>query len=478
VFTRAFVLSAAVAALFAFAPAAQAQDACAVPSRPLCTGGDKVAERGAAECRRAAYAGARDPDECPALPLGRRVSQAAIREYEASWLHGVLAFQHDIAGDVPFVDAPWIGTHNSFNDPNEQPTLSHTDSNQQLGLGDQLRVDVRSLELDVHWIPSPRAGGAYSPVVCHGQGQYAGCTTERLLAERLPEVSRWLDANPDQVLLLYIQDEIYDAAGYKAALEVLRHEELGLGTRLYLPPDGEGCKKLPLGLSRDDVLRAGAQVVIVSGCGGLAPVAFDWPGDVRFESRPHGFGDPGCRNDGADVPYSTRLVRMYEDSTWLTASGERAGASRADDGITPETAARMLACGVDLLGFDQLLPDDGRLAALAWSWAAGEPRAGKCARMDPGGRWSAGPCSRTLPVACRADDGHWRALSPGTAEGRGKALRAKRWKPGSACLAAGLQFAAPRTAVENAALAASAGGRRVLLGLRRTRAGFVAQDRR
>jgi hypothetical protein len=467
---RGLALSAAAAALLVFVPGATAQSGgCSLPSRSLCVGLDKVAERGAAECRRAMYAGVGDPDSCPALPAGRRVSQAAIVQYEGSWLHRTLAFQHSLADDVPLLDAPWVGTHNSFNDPNEHPTLSHTDSNQQLSLGDQLRADVRSLELDVHWIPSPRAGGM-AAVLCHGQGQYAGCTTERLLSERLPEVVTWLDGHRDQVLLLYLQDEIYEAAGYDATVDLLVRQ---LGARIYRPvaPAGGGCATLPLDLSREDVLRAGAQVVAVSSCGGLAPVAFDWPGAVRFEDRPHSFGAVGCQNDGADVPYSTRLVRMYEDSTWLTASAERTGASRADDGLSPQTAAKMLACGVDLFGFDQLLPDDGRLAALAWSWASEEPRAsGSCAAMRPDGRWEATGCSSRRPVACRSGAGVWSVLKAKRSRGKSSA--------GSPCTAAGLQFAAPRTAFENGRLAAAAGGRTVLLGLRKAGERFVASDRR
>ena len=462
--TRGVLLSAALAAMLLLAPDASAQtSSCTVPSDSACVGLGKVTERAAAECRRAMYAGIADPDSCPALPLARRVSQQAIAEYESSWLHRTLAFQHDLAGDVPFVDAPWLSTHNSFNDPNELPTVSHTDSNQQLGLRDQLRIDMRSLELDVHWLPSPRAAGP-APVVCHGQGQYIGCTTERLLSERLPEIVDWLDENPAQVLLLYIQDEIYEAAGYEATIDVLSSQ---LGAERIYRPSGTGCRNLPLDLTRREVLDAGAQVVIVSSCQdgpSLAPVAFAWPDEVRFEERPHDFGAAGCQNAGKDVPYATRLVRMYEDSTWLATTP----ASSEDDGMTPETVTKMLRCGVDMLGFDQLLPDDGRLAAAAWSWADGEPRRGDCAQMGAGGRWESVKCSKARPVACRAADGRWSVLK----------ARRKSKRIGSQCEAAGLQFAAPRTGLENEQLKAAAGGRAVLLGLRRSGGRFAALDAR
>lgn len=518
---RGLMLPAAVAALLAFAPAAPAQapDDCGVPSRAGCRGAEKVAERGAAECRRAMYAGQADPDSCPALPIGRRVSRAAIAEYEKSWLHKTIAFQHHLGNDVAFRDAPWLGTHNSYNDPNEQPTLSHTDSNQQLNMLDQLRIDQRSLEIDVHWLPSPRAGGRPAAVLCHGQGQYAGCTTERLLSERLPEITAWLDKHPKEVLLLYVQDEIYEAPGYENVIETLTSQ---LGKKLF-KPEGGGCQTLPLDLTRLKVLKAGAQVVIVSSCGdgpSLAPVAYSWPSSVRFESRPYGFGSPqSCDNDGKPVPYASHLVRFYEDSTWLSVAAQNTGVTRADDGLTPETLKKMLACGVDLIGFDQILPDDGRLAAAAWSWDALEPKRGACAVIGPEGRWASDSCQPRLPVACRADNGTWSVL-PGYdkpqmkaklpnwyeakksrarkkakarssvkdkstwARSKRDAKSGKKFKKdpfgwvGGQCAKAGLSFAAPRTAFENSALQAAAGGKTVLIGLRRKSDRFWPTDKR
>ena len=40
-----------------------------------------------------------------------------------------------------------------------------------------------------------------------------------------------------------------------------------LSSLVYAPPAGGACTKLPLELTKADVLRRGAQVVIVSGCG-------------------------------------------------------------------------------------------------------------------------------------------------------------------------------------------------------------------
>src|SRR3954469_25265378 len=134
---------------------------------PLCVGTEKVGERASAECRRPAVA---SDQQCAEVPAGHRVIRSEVDDYQSSDVHRRLALQYELGDDVPLANAPWIGTHNSFNSTSEFPTLSHTDSNQQLSLVDQLRLDVRKLEIDVHWIRTARAGGDYAPVVCHARG--------------------------------------------------------------------------------------------------------------------------------------------------------------------------------------------------------------------------------------------------------------------------------------------------------------------
>ena len=398
--------------------------------RSLCVGVAKLGERASAECRRL---GIVDDETCWSR-VGRRVVRAEVAAYEDSWLHRTLAFQRSLGDALPFRDAPWLGTHNSFNSTDELPTVSHTDSNQQLSLTDQLRLDMRSLEVDVHWLPSIWAGGATAPVVCHGQGA-VGCTVERLLSDRLFEVAGWLRANPGEVLLLYLEDQIDDPAGYVAAAKNVQDI---LGDRLYRPTGG--CQNLPLDLSRQAVRAGQKQVVIVGDCGQGAwqGISFAWPtggeNPIRFEERPHSFQPyPSC----GGVPRATwqsRLMRFYEDSTWLTAT-----AGEPDDGLTPATTRELVRCGVDVLGFDQLLPGDGRLAAAAWSWAPGEPGAGTCAIQRADGRWESRSCAEPHPPACVAADGTWTVLAEPVAQAAAAA----------ACATAGLVHATPRTGYEN-----------------------------
>ena len=461
---RVRLAAATAAALGALAAAGPAQaqlpsvdEACkgTVGSEAFCIGMQKLAERASAECRRVGI-----PEEQCFTGSGRRVVGASIDAYRSSWVHRALEYQFALAHDVPFRDAPWIGTHNSFNSTSEAPTLSHTDSNQQLSLVDQLDIDMRSLEIDVHWFASPRAGpdavetGGRAPVVCHGRPpdeMHAGCTSERLLSEVLVEINDWLNAHRKEVLLLYVEDALDDSTAYAKTAEVLeqglrRPSAEGGRSLIYHPQAAaDKCARLPLDLTRRKVLDAGSQVVLVSSCGnGWGGTVFDWD-PVEKESRPHGFqGSPRCGPDFTRADYNNFLIRYFEDSTWIATTP----AASTDDGITPQTAAAMTRCGVDLLSMDQILPEDGRLESLVWTWTAGDPpKAGECAVQRADSRWATRACAEKRPAACRGATGSWTLTAEPVAFADADAR----------CADAGGRFDLPRTGHDNVRLRDAAG---------------------
>ena len=338
-------------------------------------------------------------------------SPTAVAASDADWARGALADQYELGSSLPLRNTPWVGTHNSFNSSAEMGrTLSSQDSNQQITLVDQLNQGVRSLELDVHWFPSLRGGG-FTPVVCHAAELHAGCSAEKPLGVVLRDIAGWLRDHPDQVLMLYLEDHLDNQAGYDAgAAEV----ESVLGSMLYRPAGDGSCVALPLDATRDQMRAAGAQVIVVSGCGtGSAwpAVAFDWSSSHE-EERPHGYRDfPDCGPDFTRADYDGKLIRYFEDSTKLTAGASATGAAARDDGISASTASAMTRCGVDLLGLDQVVADDPRFAALVWSWALGEPRRRPGCAAQYAGRWYSLRCTRRLRVACRLPDGRWRVPS-------------------------------------------------------------------
>ena len=333
--------------------------------------------------------------------------RAGVREHASTWLHRALRFQHALAHDVPLRNAPWVGTHNSFNSIAEMgPAVSVMDSNQQLSLVEQLEVDVRSLELDLHWFPSARAGGM-APVVCHAQGG-AGCSVEKPLGETLKPIGDWLRAHRDQVLLLYLENQLGGEQGSTAAAGAI---EAQIGDLVYRPQGPSGtCVDLPKEVTRKDVLAAGKQILIVSNCGaGAAWRSWSFGWRDHIEERPRDFSCSGVDR----TAWQGTIVRYFEDDTWLTSAASNAGAASRDDGLDPATTAAMTRCGVDLTGFDQLTSTDGRLAASVWSWAEGEDVTASCAALRPSdGRWTGEPCTQRRRFVCRTATGAFTSSKP------------------------------------------------------------------
>ena len=393
--------------------------------------------------------------------------QPAIEAYEKSWTHRTLAFQYSLANDVDFINAPWLGTHNSFNSLTEVgPALSPVDSNQQLSLTDQLRIDMRALEIDVHWFPSVRAGGAYAPVVCHAGAvsEHDGCSTEPLLGPVLDQIAAWAHAHPTQALLLYIEDHL--DSGYDTASAAIKQS---LGSLVYPTGSSNGTpvEVLDQHLTRDKVLGSGHQIVLVSnshGGGGAAwrSLVFTW--NKHLEQTPHGFqAYPACGPDYTRSQYDSTLVRYYEDSTWLSAGQGALTNSPDGEGLLPSDVTQMVRCGVDLFGFDQIEPDDGRLNAAVWSWADGQPRGGSCAYLGASGRWASSSCGKERPAGCVSSNGSWVVTDPVTEA-----------DAAAACGAAGATFTAPRTGYQNELLKTAAGGSATWIGLEKSRHGWRA----
>ncbi|WP_199223836.1 hypothetical protein [Paraconexibacter algicola] len=349
------------------------------------------------------------PIALPCVAL-QKVAEAAsafapdLAAYRASWEHRAAVFQSRLGDRLPLREATFVGTHNSFNAVAAGLTLSHADSNQRMTLVQQLDADVRSLELDLHLV-----GGRVR--VCHGRGRdelHLGCTSESGLAEVLAPVAAWLRTNPDEVLLLYLEDHVEDAQAYAGVVRTLTEQ-----LRIHRPDPAriseKGCATLPLDLTRRAIRAGGAQVVVVGDCAaGWGSVVHEWR-SVHVESgstaryRPF----PACDATYPRAVYGQKIVRYFEDSTLVATVVDPTTPSVDPDALTPEKVRAMTACGVTLLGLDQLTPTDGRLAATLWSWAPGEPgRRDGCARTDADGRWVAAPCAERRRAAC-ARDGRW-----------------------------------------------------------------------
>lgn len=343
--------------------------------------------------------------------------------------------QRNIATEVPFSEASMLGSHNTYNSREYRNALRYLDPQQIHSIYDQLKLGARFIELDAHW--TYKIDGfdwGNDLLLCHsGIGAsigdlHVGCSVaDRRLSDGLEEVSNWLNENPEEVIILYIEDHV--DGEYQKLWEVLQSK---LGEKFY---KSNGCSALPNSLSPQEVLKAGKQVVLWKdgGCSNYAPLA-----NTAFT----GLGG---------------MSRVWEDRTGIGAIGEVFGGT-AVSRLEADDIRREFNSGRNLVNLDDLTYDDGRLEAGIWSWDQNEPNNGgddsieqDCAVQWQNGRWDDQGCDMSYFHACKsASTGAWQLSS-----------YAGTWRDGASACAAlpgDYRFALPKSAADNQALINAKGG--------------------
>jgi hypothetical protein len=401
------------------------------------------------------------PQPCADLTDGRPIDPAAVTAFAEGWVPHALRLQGYLDEDQPLRNELIPHTHNSFNAPEYGPSLTLLDPNQRYTMTDQMRMGIRGLEMDLHWaplptgLPTPLTDLTNQVVLCHGQVQsigtlqvHVGCSVDRPLAAGLDELAAYLHqpGNEREVVFLYLENNLDgDPTAHAATVAALQQH---LGDLVYRPTGTTpgSCASLPMDLTRDQVLAAGHQVVLLGNCGpaGWASWVFErgplW--DEHANTTPYP-SFPACQADRAARGYDTHLVRVYEDSTFLSA------ATTAPAPITEPEVRAMVRCGVDWIGLDRIGPRDPRLADLVWSWAPNEPStAGGCAAWGTDARFRAAPCDGLRPAACQTATGAW-VIPPDPVT----------WAAApAACAAIGATFAVPRSGWQDEQLRAVGAG--------------------
>ena len=405
-------------------------------------------------------------DNCSVFDA-RRIASVHVSQYQATWVHRALTLQRQLDDDVPLARSTLPHTHNSFNASTYSPTLTNQDPNQVYSITDQLRMDVRAIEFDVHWVPSPYgtlATGGYAVTLCHGNvvnGIHVGCTNDPPLKDGLRELRAWLDRpeNKNEVVLLYLENNLDGSA--KAHDIVANTLQQRLGDLVARPPAGQPCAPIPTSITPAALRAAGHRVVIVGNCGPGAwgSWVFERGNASNWVESSSGPGDdyPGLTNCAAERTRTNAghaLVRWYDDSAWLSAMVDGQSSQ-----LTPKEAAAMARCGVNLIGFDQLEPTDPRLAAIVWSWAPHEPSSpegdARCAASGIDTHFHNEGCGAVHPFACSIGPDRWVVT---TASGA--------WRGGQPVCAAefpGSSYAVPRNGWENSLLRTAAGANTVWL---------------
>lgn len=378
--------------------------------------------------------------------LSSTVSASEVSDYKASWAHQALQHQGDIDLAAPLGRACFLTTHNSYNAGVYSQNGSYIDPNQQISIYDQLEIGIRAIELDVHHTFSSSGFWPWEWTftqelkLSHANGDTGTHPNDRFFTQGLQEVKNWLNSNPNEVLIIYIEDHM--EGHYDKAISEMN----GIIGNLVFKPNG--CRSLPMDLSKADVLASGKQILLVGGnCATTNWSNYVFNGHFSATESLENFTPyPVCTAGSRDTDYiQNHLVRIYEDSTVLSSMFGDPGPP-----ITATDAAEMAECGIGAIGLDQVVPFDSRLQAQIWSWGENEPNnAGgeDCAVQRGDGRFNDLPCSLYRRVACQDPVSREWTITDGSYTWVEAASACSDEFPGE-----GLDFGVPVNGYENAEL--------------------------
>lgn len=334
---------------------------------------------------------------------------------------------------TPIIDTVRLGTHNSYNSSAHQNGYPRYIDPQQIHtIYEQLNMGARFIELDIHWKLN-MSNYRYDYLLCHG-GVCSG--SDRYLTEGLSDINNWLNANPNEVIILYVEDH----SGPARTKLYDRFESAGIAGKIY--PSG-GCNPIPQDLTYADVLGSGKQIILWKDGRDDSPACYDSV-DTRFSNISH-------TSLGG-------LTRVWEDATVIGAIFDNAGDSRID----ATDVAYYRDNGINIINLDDMSATDGRNEQILWSWNNGEPNNANnedCAmQLGSTGRWNDANCTSSARHACQDSvTGEWTL-----------GLQNSAWENGPAsCTALGsnYRFAVPFNPQSNASLHDISNGQNVWIAL-------------
>lgn len=311
----------------------------------------------------------------------------AIDNFKSSWEGRTLEKQRLLDMHAPLADNNIPGTHNTYNSEaytscNFSVGCRYLDPQQKYSIYDQLRMGARFIEIDVHYTTKMESLFSYPKrlLMCHGV-----CSiNDKYFTEGLNEIKNWLNSSDshNQVLILYVEDHM--EGRHQDAYNQINSR---FGNWIYR---SNGCTAIPNTLTKADVLAQGKKVVI--------------------------WGDGGCsgNNDWRNSTYTGLggIGRIWEDRTTVGTIGNIIEGGSANY-ISASDVKRFFKEGANIVNLDDMVTDDGRLAAGIWSWDNNEPNNWNgdqdCALQWANGRWDDQSCSNIYVHACEnTQDGSWR----------------------------------------------------------------------
>lgn len=320
-----------------------------------------------------------------------------------NWVAWANAQQRYIIGrDEPINWITHVGAHNAYSNAAQGYTSPAT-QNQKRSITDQLNLGMRMLELDPHYILGQVR-------LCHGatDGEclVPGNLSGRLFAYGIQEIAQWLDANPDEVLILLLDNHV--ASEHMAVVTKILQDYLG--NRIFQKTSSSLARWPTMG----ELRSSGKRVVVFSTQDDPSPLIF-YSKTYLTKSNRNGSADatPGVCTDGDGNSGPQRAINKWFD----IAEGRTGSDLLNPTGLLYEReVAAFVKCSASIIGFDFVdaldvaFPTfdrpgpDNRLAASIWSFADGDFGTSGPAALNLSGHWASRPANLPYPFACALRD--------------------------------------------------------------------------
>jgi len=386
------------------------------------------------------------------------LSVSAQADTGNTWAIRVLPLQHQVDTQAPLSDTHWLGTHNSFGNPNDDSAI---DYNQPHSIMDQLNKGARQIGFDVHY--GSDLLGDMEVRLCHNNVTstgYAECGSglgDRQLKYGLEDITQWLSqGHQDQVVILRLELAKSAESNINKVESVIGSK---LGALIYRPDavsyhgnqgGAYGCTGISPALTKADVIKAGKNIILLSPDGCQSDGGFH---NLVFVESASGNGKV---NTPGEITQSGKIYRAFDSHTRYSILNpdsdtypQRMRPSNLKDWFSAgHNIFELYGYAASGTGWDKGAEPVIQPHNMVWSWQEGQPyennASQNCAMVGSSGRMSDEDCSTYNAVACRTGDGQWKI----------PAIAVRFNEAANLCATAGASFAVPRNVPELNALIA------------------------
>jgi len=333
---------------------------------------------------------------------------------ETGWLAWAMKEQmYGISRHQPINRLPLFAAHNAFSNI-VQGFSNPVYANHYYSVSSLLNMGVRHLELDPHYYPvNPGAGGDAAVRLCHS-GTAEACLVpgygSRLFSLLLIEIRNWLRANPNEILVLKLDEKNIDAFASRGFTELYAELDRYLGSYAYRPPGGPVRWPTPF-----EIRSADKQVVIAQHGKSVRGDGEGFVWDAHTFVLENNW--PVSQDFNTCTAYDGTTALTRPSMSWWDVAEGRSLSNMAPIGdstglLTPTAIRRAINCGVGLLGMDYLkslssapvgtsFAADHRSTATIWSFEEGDfGTFGPAALNVVTQRWNSTPETQSKPLAC------------------------------------------------------------------------------